>query len=107
MQGVLPDTVRARTWKADFTDVVNHGVARDRGAVAAALGPDCQGVRLGYLDGGRLEAEVGRLSDDLVRADSVNSWELADLFGLEVWLRAFSTSMAGSTGPMGASTDGY
>ena len=89
MRGVLPDTVRERAWKADFTDVVNDGVARDRRAIADALGPDCHGVRRGYLDAGRLGPEVARLSTGSAGADSVDSWELADLFALEIWLQVF------------------
>ena len=95
MRGVLPDAVRQRTWKANFSGVVNDGVSDDSAAIVRALGPDCLGVRLGYLDANRLGAEVRRLSADLRGADSVNSWELADLFGLEAWFRAFSN--AGST----------
>ena len=89
MRGVLPDAVRERAWKADFTDVVNDGVARDRRAIADALGPDCHGVRRGYLDAGRLGPEVARLSTGSGGADSVDSWELADLFALEIWLQVF------------------
>lgn len=91
MRGVLPDPVRARTWKADFTAMVNQGVDRDKAVIVQAMTTDCLGVRAGYLDAGRLATEVARLSADLRRADNLSSWELADLYGFEVWLRVFST----------------
>ena len=89
MRGVLPDAVRERRWKADFTHVVNDGVAQDESAIARALTADSLGVRLGFLDANRLAPEVARLSSGRVRVDCLDSWDLADLFGFEVWLRLF------------------
>jgi asparagine synthase (glutamine-hydrolysing) len=89
MRGVLPEAVRARTWKADFTDVVNRGVAQDAAVLAGLLSPEAAGVRLGYFDERRLSPEVARLTAKLDGADCLNSWDLADAFGLEIWLRMF------------------
>jgi len=109
MAGVLPDAVRARKWKADFTDVVNAGVAQDRDAIAAALSPASLGVRLGLLDAARLAPEVARLSSKVDAADCVHSWDLADVFGLEVWLRVFlePAGIASSGGSNDASEDRF
>jgi hypothetical protein len=58
-------------------------------AIADALSPSCLGVRMGYLDPARLAPEVAGLVEGLARPDCVDSWSLADLFGLEVWLQVF------------------
>ena len=102
MRGVLPETIRARKWKADFSAVVNRGVAQDVPLLGRALSAESLGVRLGYFDSTRLAQEVARLSRSLPdAADCVNSWDLADSFGLEVWLQLFlgnsSSKSAGSS----------
>jgi asparagine synthase (glutamine-hydrolysing) len=89
MRGVLPEPVRARTWKADFSAVGNGGVARDVAAIGRALGPASLGVRLGYLDPARLAPEVARIGSQLEGPECLNSWDLADLYGLEMWLQVF------------------
>ena len=99
MRGVLPEPVRTRTWKADFSSVVNSGVAQDASMLARALSPESLGVRLGYLDAVRLAPEVARLSGNLVGLDCLNSWDLADLFGLEMWLQVFLDPAGRTTVP--------
>lgn len=89
MQGVLPEPVRRRTWKGSFSSAVNQGVSQDFPTVARALSSDSLGVRLGYLDANRLAPEVAQLSAGLMRPDCEASWNLADLFGFEVWLQVF------------------
>jgi asparagine synthase (glutamine-hydrolysing) len=89
MRGILPDSIRARTWKSDFSPFVNMGLRQDAEAILRTLASDCLGVRLGYLDATRLQPELARLADGLNRADCVDSWDLADTYGLEMWLRVF------------------
>jgi hypothetical protein len=89
LRGVLPEAIRQRNWKADFSDVVNTGAAADASIVSQALSSNALAVRLGYLDPERLAPEVARLSAGLGGPDCVASWTLADLFGLEVWLQVF------------------
>jgi asparagine synthase (glutamine-hydrolysing) len=88
MSGILPDAIRTRRWKADFGDVVNRSVANDARAICEALA-DSQAVRLGYLDASRVEPELSRLVAGLTAPDNAASWDLADVYGLEVWLRVF------------------
>jgi asparagine synthase len=95
--GALPEPVRRRNWKADFSEIVNTGVAQDASIVSQALSANSLGVRLGYLDAERLAPEVGRLSAGLTGPDCVASWNLADLFGLEVWLQVFFGEQAAAT----------
>jgi asparagine synthase (glutamine-hydrolysing) len=88
MRGILPDAIRTRRWKADFGGFVNRGVAADARAMGEALA-DSQAVRLGYVDASRLESELSRLVAGLTGSDNMASWDLADVYGLEVWLRVF------------------
>jgi asparagine synthase (glutamine-hydrolysing) len=89
LRGVLPDAIRARTWKADFSGAINAGVARDFQAIAAYLTRDSQAVARGYFDPRRLDPEVTRLGALATRDDCSDSWDLTDAFGLELWLRVF------------------
>jgi asparagine synthase (glutamine-hydrolysing) len=88
MRGILPDAIRTRRWKADFGGLVNRGVAADAQVMCEALA-DSQAVRLGYLDAARLQSELSRLVAGLTASDNTASWDLADVYGLEVWLRVF------------------
>ena len=88
LRGVVPETVLQRNWKADFTDTANAGVERDVASLTRAL-EDSLGVRWGYLDPAGLRERVREITSALRGPDSLNSWELADLFGLETWLRVF------------------
>jgi asparagine synthase (glutamine-hydrolysing) len=89
MKGILPEAVRARVWKADFSVTVNQGLIRDFEQIARALSPEAAAVQRGYLLGDRIAEEVKALERGLNRADCFDSWDLADMFGLEVWLRVF------------------
>ncbi|HZT76375.1 MAG TPA: asparagine synthase-related protein [Vicinamibacterales bacterium] len=89
MRGVLPDAVRTRRWKADFSAVVNRGVADDAAAICRALTHGSRAVSREYLAGPALEAEMPRLVAGLSAPDCVASWDLADLYGLETWLQVF------------------
>jgi asparagine synthase (glutamine-hydrolysing) len=89
MRGVLPDALRARRWKADFTGVVNQGVAQDASTIVRALGPESQSVRWGFIDSARLQPELDQLLPRLSGPDSTASWDLSDLYGLEIWLQVF------------------
>ena len=69
-------------------------------AIAAYLTRDSQAVARGYFDAGRLEPEVARLGAAPMRDDCSDSWDLADAFGFELWLRVFFAHAAsGQKGP--------
>ena len=100
MRGVLPERIRTRTGKADFSYIINRGVAKDVRAISQALSSESLGVQLGYLDAARLAPALKRLSTDLSGPDCLNSWDLADVFGLEVWLQVFLKARAGGAVPI-------
>jgi hypothetical protein len=86
----MPASICARTWKSDFSEFVNRGLREDAAAILETMSADCLGVRFGYLDAARLAPELSRLASRLDTAgDCVDSWELADTYGLEMWLRLF------------------
>lgn len=100
MRGVLPESVRTRRGKADFSYIVNRGVAQDLSVISQTLSSDSLGVGLGYVDAARLAPAVARWSaDGFAGPDCENSWDLADLFGLEVWLHVFLAQRSGSPVP--------
>lgn len=100
MRGVLPERIRVRTGKADFSYIINRGVAKDVRAISQALSSESLGVQLGYLDAARLAPALKRLSGDFSGPDCTDSWDLADVFGLEVWLQVFLSARAGGAVPI-------
>jgi asparagine synthase (glutamine-hydrolysing) len=97
MRGVLPEAVRARTWKGDFTAPANEGMRRDLGEIVSRLANGSVAARLGYLDEGRLVAVLPGLVAELNGPDCLGTWDLTDLFGLEVWLRVFLEQVAAAS----------
>jgi len=97
MRGILPDSIRARTWKSDFSAFVNAGLADDAAAILRTLHPACLGVRFGYLDRTRLEPALARLTKALTGPDCAASWDLADTYSLEMWLQVFLSAGRGAS----------
>jgi len=89
LAGILPDAIRQRRWKGDYSDPANRGAAEDLARVRAWLASGLQSVAWGYVDPAALQAELERLAPRLAGPDCVASWELAELVGLESWLRVF------------------
>lgn len=89
MRGVLPDSICARTWKSDFTRFVNQGLSDDAAPILQTMNAASLGVRFGYFDADRLAPEVTRLTKMPSATDCISSWDLADTYGLEMWLQVF------------------
>jgi asparagine synthase (glutamine-hydrolysing) len=89
MAGILPEPVRARTWKSDFSATMNRGISQDLGQVSARLRQGSLAARLGYLDERRLAGALPGLAAEVEGPACVGAWDLADLFALEVWLQVF------------------
>ena len=96
MSGVLPDLIRHRAGKGDFTAVANSAVAKAAPLLTEGLTAESLAVRAGYLDPARLPAEVSRVSDQLEGPNCANSWDIADLLGLELWFQVFCPGLSGS-----------
>ncbi len=89
MRGALPASIRTRTWKADFTPLVNAAVRGEYAALLPMLGPEALSRRFGYLRPGVLTRELDRARERLERDDCQAAMGLSHLLGLELWLHTF------------------
>lgn len=77
LTGVLPDAVRDRRWKADFTELNERAVRNAAAQLGQFVPANSLAVRAGLVDG-----EV------LGTAEGID-WRLPNPIGLEIWLRSF------------------
>ena len=89
MSGVLPAAIRDRTWKANFSYLVNRGMREDYLKLIDMLRSGAMSVRLGYLEYDRMMLELERVRESLQGPECDAAWSLSDLAGLELWMRAF------------------
>ncbi|MBI4614090.1 MAG: hypothetical protein HY720_10815 [Planctomycetes bacterium] len=89
MRGVLPEPIRRRNWKADYTDPVNEGMVRDYPKLMEILGGTPLSVERGYVDPRVLRKSLVRLRGQIRGPECTNTWNVADLLGFELWLRTF------------------
>lgn len=90
MRGVVPEEIRLRRSKGDFSAIVNAGARRDLDAIARLLSRDPLVVQFGYADADNLSAGLRRAEWELSHSPScVATWRLADLVALELWLQEF------------------
>lgn len=90
MRGVLPEPIRTRRWKTDFSPLVNAGAAQDAAIMGRALTDNSIGCRRGFFDPVRFGPEMARLAASVGSTECLESWALSDTFGLEMWLQVFS-----------------
>lgn len=88
-RGVLPDAIVARTWKGDFTHVVNEAMSREYPRLVHCLEEGGMAIGLGYVKGEVMREELARLRDGIRGPDCGITWSLSDLLGLELWLQVF------------------
>lgn len=89
LQGVLPEAIAQRRWKADFTDLVNDGVERDYPQLIRCLDAHPRVAEFGYVNEHALRTHLDRLRAGLSGSTCASAWALSDLLGLELWLRTF------------------
>jgi len=89
MDDVLPDSIAQRRSKADFTDVVNDGVALDYESVVEYLRRGRLAARWGIVDAKVMDEQLAAIKVRVRGPDCAISWALADLLALELWLRQF------------------
>ncbi len=58
--GLLPEPIRTRRWKADFTFMFKRGVLADYDCISELLTPDSMAVAAGFVDGHGLEDRIAR-----------------------------------------------
>ena len=86
--GILPESIRCRRGKADFTEAVNGGVAREYSLMVEFLKTNVS-VLAGYAGGERMGRELNRMRGEFGAPDAVLAWSLRDLVGLKHWLELF------------------
>jgi len=86
-RGIVPDAIVRRASKADFTDRVNLGAARDQAAVVDVIRRGLS-VERRYVRPEAADA-VASVRPDADMTSAVNGWAMCDLLSLEVWLREF------------------
>ncbi len=93
MKGTLPQAIGLRRGKADCTYFCNQAMSAARPRILRTLGSDALSIRGGYVKP-EVEEVLKRFKDPAEEADSMASWDLADLFGLELWLQVFFGNQA-------------
>jgi asparagine synthase (glutamine-hydrolysing) len=88
MRGILPHPIETRKGKAEGTDTINLAMSAGRPQLFQLLQPTSAAVQRGYVEATAPERLQG-LRDPAAEQDALLSSELADLFGLELWLRLF------------------
>jgi asparagine synthase (glutamine-hydrolysing) len=89
MRGVLPEAIRERTWKADFTYLANRAMEKDYLRLVEMLRSGAMSVGRGYLDYEKMVRELERVKESLKGPEADTAWSLSDLAGLELWMQTF------------------
>ena len=89
MRGVLPESIRRRDWKADFTRVANDAAADGYSRFRNHFKPDCLSATLGYLDRDMFETRFEGYQSTLTGESIQPPAQVSAVVGLELWLRAF------------------
>jgi asparagine synthase (glutamine-hydrolysing) len=87
MEGVLPESIRYRKWKSDFTGLNNDGVASDYSTFRHYLGSACLAVIKGYMDPIGLKHKFP--NQKLDRNNRFPAAQVTSAVALEGWLRVF------------------
>jgi len=89
MHGILPESIRDRNWKADFTFLPNDAATNDYPRFQAHLQPGCLAVQFGYLDPIGLQNEFSAHKAKLKPDGSSAADRVTGTVALEVWLKMF------------------
>jgi len=89
LKGVLPEAIRERPGKADFTELRNQGMGTDYPRVIQYLQSGGLAVRFGYVKEEEVRKGFKGLKDRLQVPNLVPTRLLTHLFGLELWLQVF------------------
>lgn len=90
MKSVVPDAIRLRRSKADFTAFANRAVLAEQQATERLFGAGSLAVRAGFVDADVLRARTTAAFGALANDQSAQlGWDIAGTLGLELWLRRF------------------
>ena len=89
MHEVLPELIKRRTWKANFTHLVNEGIQKDLPRLLQYLELNPMAIKRGYLKENFVQTWFPRLQNQMCSSSCEAAWRFSDVLGLELWLRAF------------------
>jgi len=90
MHDILPPSIEQRTWKADFTEVVNRGIASEFRQLIHEVEAGGAALARGYVRNAEVMSRLDIFQAGLARkANSCVASTLSDLLGLELWLQTF------------------
>lgn len=89
MKGLLPEAIRMRVTKANFTRLANEGVVRDFDALASLLGANSLAVQFGIIDSARINRFMASYRQKITGDVAIPAWRVSEALGLEMWLREF------------------
>lgn len=90
MRGILPESIRRRSWKADFTLLGSEAAAElSRSGLESNLGADSLAVKYGFIDAAAVPGSICRLKASLSGLDGTPATRVNEILALELWLRAF------------------
>lgn len=97
LQGILPESIRTRASKGDFTHVLNQSMLHNLDQIFAFVSNGFA-TQLGYLDVSRLRRDLSawRSQADL-QTSCERAWRISDLVALECWLQTFFGRCNGRT----------
>jgi asparagine synthase (glutamine-hydrolysing) len=90
MRGIVPESIRTRRTKGDFTAIVARAAQQEFPRVRRLLAGEPLVVQFGYVALDALIAGLRLAERDLAQSEScVAAWRLADIVALELWLQEF------------------
>jgi asparagine synthase (glutamine-hydrolysing) len=89
LNGVLPDGIRRRRSKADFTTLNNEALLAERPAMLRLLGRDSVAAQAGLVDAAAIQDSLEGLPALVDDRDVTLGWKITGAVALELWLRVF------------------
>lgn len=90
VRGIVPEAIRARRTKGDFSAVINDAARQEFADITRLLAGKPLVVQFGYVEVDTMIAGFRRAEQELARSEScVATWRLADIVALELWLQEF------------------
>lgn len=89
MQGILPEAIRQRRSKGDYTPSATEGLYNFFPKLQELVQSGGMVVGCGFIEQGELAAEFGKQRNRLQEGDGYSYRNLLYLLGLEIWLQKF------------------
>ena len=89
MRGILPESIRKRPWKADFTPLDNEAAATVCRRFQDRWGPDFLAIKHGYVNFSNLQDALSKHMGRLTGEKMLPAAQMNSLIAFEMWLQAF------------------